>query len=189
MSNVIAPDFRRRRQCATKLFYRSQILKIIFPNPKSGTPRILTVHNFFFDMTIQSNFEERRFALRLALRLPLVVSGRTDDGETWSEPTETENISTSGALFQLNQNVKAGDKLYVRSHRPDGIPVEVVAEVARLAPAIYGSNRVGVSVSESSDGWIRFFVAWVADDAPPEADDEIEGNSSINEFNSIVEAA
>lgn len=117
-------------------------------------------------MTIQPNLEEKRFALRLSLRLPVVISGRTDEGETWSEPTETDNISTSGALFQLNQTVKSGERLYVRSHRPDGMPVEVMAEVARVAASNYGPMRVGVAVRELNDGWIRFFVSWVADDQP-----------------------
>jgi hypothetical protein len=35
----------------------------------------------------QPQFEEKRFALRMALRLPIVVSGRADDGAAWSEPT------------------------------------------------------------------------------------------------------
>ena len=60
----------------------------------------------------------------MALRLPVVVSGRSEDGATWSEPTETDDISTLGALFQLNQPVTAGDNLYIRSHRPNGVPVE-----------------------------------------------------------------
>lgn len=127
-------------------------------------------------MTTQSNLEEKRFALRLSLRLPVVVSGRTTDGETWSEPTETDNISTSGALFQLNQDVKSGEKLYVRSHRPDGMPVEVMAEVARVAASNYGPMRVGVAVRESNDGWIRFFVSWVADDQPTKFENTVDGD-------------
>ncbi len=122
-------------------------------------------------MKTQSTFEEKRFALRLSLRLPIVVSGRTIDGETWSEPTETDNISTFGALFQLNQNINFGEKLYVRSHRPDGIPVEVIAEVARVSPSAYGAARIGITVREPNDAWIRFFVSWVADDQPIEVDD------------------
>ena len=55
----------------------------------------------------------------MALRLPIVVSGRADDGAAWSEPTETDDISTSGALFHLNQKVSIGEKLYIRAHRPD----------------------------------------------------------------------
>jgi hypothetical protein len=115
---------------------------------------------------MQTRYEEKRFALRMALRLPLVVSGRAEDGSAWSEPTETDDISTSGALFHLNQKVTAGEDLYIRSHRPDGVTVEVSAKVVRIAPAIYGTARVGVSINEPVESWLRMFVAWVADDQP-----------------------
>lgn len=114
--------------------------------------------------SIQPQYEEKRFALRMALRLPIVVSGRTDDGATWSEPTETDDISTLGALFQLNQPVNAGDSLYIRSHRPNGTAVEVKARVVRVLPANYGTSRVGVAVEEPKESWLRLFVAWIADD-------------------------
>ena len=114
--------------------------------------------------TTQAQFEEKRFALRMALRLPIVVSGRSDDGAAWSEPTETDDISTTGTLFHLNQKIAAGENLYLRSHRPDGVPVEVKARVVRLAPANYGTTRVGVEIVESKENWLRLFVAWVADD-------------------------
>lgn len=104
----------------------------------------------------------------MALRLPIVVSGRADDGAAWSEPTETDDISTTGALFHLNQKVTEGETLYIRSHRPDGVPVEVNAKVMRIAPAVYGSARVGVMIAEQAESWLRFFVAWVADDQPEE---------------------
>ena len=109
-------------------------------------------------------FEEKRFALRMALRLPIVVSGRSDDGAAWSEPTETDDISTTGTLFHLNQKIAADETLYLRSHRPDGVPVEVKARVVRVAPANYGTTRVGVEIIESKENWLRLFVAWVADD-------------------------
>ena len=108
--------------------------------------------------------EERRFALRMALRLPIVVSGRSDDGAAWSEPTETDDISTSGALFHLNQKVSIGEKLYVRAHRPDGSATETTATVVRLSPAIYGTARVGVQIAEPAESWARLFVSWVADE-------------------------
>lgn len=114
--------------------------------------------------TIQPQFEEKRFALRMALRLPIVVSGRSEDGATWSEPTETDDISTLGALFQLNQPIAAGDVLYIRSHRPNGVPVEVKAQVVRILPASYGTSRVGVAIEEPKEAWLRLFVAWIADD-------------------------
>ena len=108
----------------------------------------------------------------MALRLPIVVSGRSDDGAAWSEPTETDDISTLGALFQLNQKIDQGDTLYIRSHRPDGVPVEVKAKVMRLAAANYGTTRVGVSIVESKDNWLRLVVAWIADDNVVEGIDE-----------------
>lgn len=117
-------------------------------------------------MVTKNHFEERRFALRLALRLPIVVSGRTQDGATWSEPTESDNISTSGALFQLNQEVSPGEKLYIRSHRPDGVPVEVTADIVRAVPSNFSAVRVGVAICEPLESWLRFFVSWVADDQP-----------------------
>jgi hypothetical protein len=112
----------------------------------------------------QPQFEEKRFALRMALRLPIVVSGRSEDGATWSEPTETDDISTLGALFQLNQPVGVGESLYIRSHRPNGVPVEVKAIVARVIPANYGTSRIGVAIDEPKESWLRLFVAWIADD-------------------------
>ena len=115
--------------------------------------------------------EERRFALRMALRLSIVVSGRADDGSAWSEPTETDDISTQGALFHLNQKVSIGERLYIRAHRPDGSPTEATATVVRVSPAIYGTARVGVQIAESLENWARLFVSWVADEqpaAPPE---------------------
>jgi hypothetical protein len=121
---------------------------------------------------IQTQFEEKRFALRMALRLPIVVSGRADDGAAWSEPTETDDISTTGALFHLNQKVSNGESLYLRSHRPDGVPVEVKAQIVRVAPSVYGTARVGVSIVEPKDNWLRLFVAWIADDQAAEDEEE-----------------
>ena len=123
-------------------------------------------------MSTPYNNEERRFALRMALRLPIVVSGRAEDGSAWSEPTETDDISTSGALFHLNQKVSRGERLYLRAHRPDGAPIEVTAVVIRIAPAIYGTARVGVQIAESMENWLRLFVSWVADEQPADSDSE-----------------
>src|ERR687884_1143453 len=121
-------------------------------------------------MTTPPYSEEKRFALRMALRLPLVVSGRAADGTAWSEPTETDDISTSGALFHLNQKVNKGDQLYLRAHKPDGAPIEATAQVVRIASAIYGTARIGVAILEPNENWIRLFVSWVADEqaAAPE---------------------
>lgn len=123
-------------------------------------------------MTTPNTSGEKRFALRMALRLPVVVSGRAEDGAAWSEPTETDDISTLGALFHLNQKVNRGDQLYLRAHRPDGSPIEVTARVVRTAPAIYGTARVGVQIVEPKDNWLRLFVSWVADEQGTTAEEE-----------------
>lgn len=122
-------------------------------------------------MTTPTN-EERRFALRMALRLPIVVSGRAEDGAAWSEPTETDDISTTGSLFHLNQKVTRGEQLYLRAHRPDGTPIEVTARVVRIASAIYGTARIGVSILEPTENWLRLFVSWVADDQTTSPEEE-----------------
>ena len=115
-------------------------------------------------MSTPYNSEEKRFALRMALRLPVVVSGRAEDGAAWSEPTETDDISTSGTLFHLNQKVNRGERLYLRAHKPDGTPIEATAIVIRVAPAIYGTARVGVQIADPAENWTRLFVSWVADE-------------------------
>lgn len=126
--------------------------------------------------TMKPQHEEKRFALRMALRLPIVVSGKTDDGATWSEPTETDDISTTGALFHLNQEVNPNEILYIRSHRPDGVPVEVKAKIVRTAASMHGTSRIGVAITEPLESWLRLFVSWVADDQPI-ADEEEESKN------------
>lgn len=129
-------------------------------------------------MSTPYNNEERRFALRMALRLPIVISGRAEDGSAWSEPTETDDISTSGTLFHLNQKVTRGERLYLRAHRPDGAPIEVTVIVVRVAPAIYGTARVGVQIAEPTENWLRLFVSWVADDQPSVSDSAAESETT-----------
>jgi hypothetical protein len=122
-------------------------------------------------MSTPDNNEEKRFALRMGLRLPIVISGRGEDGSAWSEPTETDDISTSGALFHLNQKVSRGERLYLRASRPDGGPIEVTAVVVRVAPAVYGT-RIGVQIADPTEPWLRLFVSWVADEQAPAPDPE-----------------
>lgn len=126
-------------------------------------------------MNTPYNNEERRFALRKALRVSIVVSGRAEDGGAWSEPTQTDDISNAGASFHLNQKVSRGDQLYIRAHKPDGSQTEATATVIRVMPAIYGTARVGVQMIEPAESWTRLFVAWVAEEQP---DDEEESSTS-----------
>ena len=132
-------------------------------------------------MSTPNNNEEKRFALRMALRMPIVVSGRAEDGAAWSEPTETDDISTSGALFHLNQRVSRGERLYLRAHRPDGAPIETTALVVRVAPAVYGTARVGVQITEPMDNWLRLFVSWVADEQAVSPEGDLDADTSTSQ--------
>ena len=67
------------------------------------------------------------------------------------------------ALLSANP-LEPGDSLYIRSHRPDGVPVEVKAQAIRSTPANYGTFRVGVAIIEPKESWLRLFVSWIADD-------------------------
>ena len=55
-----------------------------------------------------------------------------------------------------------------RSNTLHRTEVEVKAEVVRIAPAVYGTARVGVNIIEPKENWLRLFVAWVADDQSEE---------------------
>ena len=72
-----------------------------------------------------------------------------------------------------NEAISVGESLYIRSHRPDGVPVEVKAKVVRVAPGNYGTTRVGVAITETKENWLRLFVAWIADDNVEEVEEEV----------------
>ncbi|MBA3571718.1 MAG: hypothetical protein H0W34_07055 [Pyrinomonadaceae bacterium] len=42
-----------------------------------------------------------------------------------------------------------------------------------MAPAIYGTGRVGVQIAEPTENWLRLFVSWVADEQPATSDPEL----------------
>lgn len=108
--------------------------------------------------------KERRFALRIPLRLPILVSDGEDIANTaWSEPTATDDISTKGALFSLNQEVHTGDRLQIRAKCQDGAPVVVAASVIRIALAVNGPTRVGVQIVDPTEDWLRLFASWIGD--------------------------
>jgi hypothetical protein len=98
-------------------------------------------------MSTPYNNEERRFALRMSLRLPIVISGRAEDGSAWSEPTETDDISTSGALFHLNQKVSRANGCTFARTGPTARRSKRRRSWSELRPAIYGTARVGVQIA------------------------------------------
>src|SRR5829696_10365344 len=107
---------------------------------------------------------ERRIRGRMALRLPLVVTGVSADGAAWCEPTESEDVSTAGASFRLSNEVGVGDRLRLRA-QPCGAreTVETEVVVVHTAPAPFGGTRAGVLVSGPTEAWLRFYLSWAGE--------------------------
>ena len=104
--------------------------------------------------------KDRRHNGRLTLIVNLIVSGVGDDGSTWCEPTRTENVSTDGAFFLLNQEVRVGDAVVLRLQHPERDErVEAQGRVIRTDLSTYGAKRVGVRIEPPEDGWHGFVTS------------------------------
>src|SRR5215208_5803141 len=91
-------------------------------------------------MSTPYNNEERRFALRMSLRLPIVISGRAEDGSAWSEPTETDET----LLLE-----KRGRVAIITINRPDkrnALNIKTREEGAALLEQLRNDSSVGVVV-------------------------------------------
>lgn len=125
---------------------------------------ICLIPYYFMTKKAQSQFEEKRFALRMAFHLPIIVSGKSADGTAWSEPTETDDMSTTGVLFHLNRKISADENISIRSHRSDGLSVDVAARVMRTSKTVQGTNIVAAAVTGSMEDWLCLFSSWAAED-------------------------
>jgi hypothetical protein len=47
-----------------------------------------------------------------------------------------------------------------------------------VAPAVYGTARVGVQIADPVDNWLRLFVSWVADEQLSTPDADFDADSS-----------
>ena len=104
---------------------------------------------------------ERRTRGRISLRLPLVVTGVAADGAAWCEPTQTDELSASGASFRLSNEVAVGDRLRVRAQQYGSRgAVQAEAVVVHSSPAPFGCTRVGVLVSGVTEVWLGFYLSW-----------------------------
>lgn len=97
-----------------------QILQLYYQNPKFGFYLVqLIIKRFIKNVNAAKQMEslmkgeDRRQAERLDLKFAVVVSGRDSTGEGFIETASMENISSEGALLNLQRDVAAGAELEI----------------------------------------------------------------------------
>jgi hypothetical protein len=117
----------------------------------------------------------RRESSRVAVDMPVTISGVGEDRRTFSEATHTINLSRRGARIATSKFITLGSHLWVESQ---GLATPVVARVVRHAvptysrhcceigvnlPHVYGARSVWAIKSPPIDWHISFGQATAAD--------------------------
>ncbi len=118
----------------------------------------------------------QRRSQRILLSVPLRVSGKRVNGTLFVEHTKTLIVNAHGALLQLQEPVREGQKLSVR-HVTTG--EEIPCTVVDLSPGANGVAEVGVQFAQANPHFWRVSfppVDWSARD--PEAKRFAPGSTS-----------
>ena len=97
--------------------------------------------------------ENRRFELRLALPLSVIIEGTQANGQNFSEKTFIENISSTGAYFRLQALVTVGAKLLLKIELPSSLSegqkmnLRLPGQIVRLEKTGTNGNKQGVALS------------------------------------------
>ncbi len=97
--------------------------------------------------------ENRRFELRLALPLSVIIEGTQANGQNFSEKTFIENISSTGAYFSLRALVTVGTKLLLKIELPSSLSegqkmnLRLPGQIVRLEKTGTNGNKQGVALS------------------------------------------
>lgn len=97
--------------------------------------------------------ENRRFELRLALPLSVIIEGTQANGKNFSEKTFIENISSTGAYFKLQALVTVGTKLLLKIELPSSlsegkkINLRLPGQIIRLEKTGTNGNKKGVALN------------------------------------------
>lgn len=97
--------------------------------------------------------ENRRFELRLALPLSVLIEGTQANGQNFSEKTFIENISSTGAYFRLQALVTVGTKLLLKIELPSSlsegkkINLRLPGQIIRLEKTVTNGNKQGVALN------------------------------------------
>ncbi len=94
----------------------------------------------------------RRFELRLALPLSVIIEGTQANGQNFSEKTIIENISSTGAYFRLQALVTVGTKLRLKIELPSSLSegqkmnLRLPGQIIRLEKTGINGNKQGVAL-------------------------------------------
>ncbi len=97
--------------------------------------------------------DNRRFELRLALPLSVIIEGMQANGQNFSEKTFIENISSSGAYFRLQALVTVGAKLLLKIELPSSLSegqkmsLRLPGQIIRLEKTGTNGNNQGVALN------------------------------------------
>ncbi len=97
--------------------------------------------------------ENRRFELRLALPLSAIIEGVQAHGQSFSEKTMIENISSTGTYFELKALITVGAKLLLKVELPSSLSkgkklkLSLPGHVVRLEKTGTNGKNQGVALN------------------------------------------
>ncbi|MFC2167843.1 PilZ domain-containing protein [Acidobacteriota bacterium] len=102
---------------------------------------------------INSLEDNRRLEFRLDLPLSAIIEGKLVNGHSFSEKTMLENISSTGAYFELVALVSVGTKLILKVDLPSSLTegkklnLSLHGQVVRLEKIGKNENKQGVALN------------------------------------------
>ncbi len=99
------------------------------------------------------NQDNRRIEFRLELPLSAIIEGMLANGQSFSEKTMLENISSTGAYFKLQALITVGAKLLLKVELPSSLSegkklkLSLPGHVVRLEKTGTNENNQGVALN------------------------------------------
>jgi len=97
--------------------------------------------------------DNRRLEYRLELPLQAIIEGALIDGQNFSEKAMIENISSTGAYFELEAQITVGTKLLLKIDLPSSLSegkklnLSLKGYVVRLEKARSHKNKQGIALN------------------------------------------
>ena len=103
-----------------------------------------------------SLLESRRRTSRLPLRIPVILSGKDFNHETFNEPAETIDVGKFGAKILTSRRLRMGSLVSVRRANSDKSESFRVVYLGQPDPETH-KNPVGLEISSIEDFWGHSF--------------------------------